>query len=254
MTTIRQIIIDAYREGGLVQIGLTPESEELDEGLRKLQAIVKSMFGNEMGAPLAPVSYGSSGVTNAYAKEQDVAPEIDSYYVPSNIRLMANLESAKTVYLPPNPKDGARVAVVDVAENFGTYNLTINGNGRRIQDATSVTLSTNGDNKEWFYRSDLGDWRLIADLTVSSENPFPAQFDDLLITMLAMRLNPRYQAQTAPETVETLTRLRRQFRARYKQTTEESSEAGIVRTNSQKDRLFEGIDLSLNQFNRGLWY
>lgn len=253
MATIRQIINDSYREGGLVQIGLTPDSDEFDEGLRKLQTLITSLYGNEMGSPLTSVSYGDAGLSNSFAIEQDVSDEIDSYYVPSNTRLLVNIGSASTVYLDPNPDDGARVAVIDSAENFATNNFTVNANGRRIDGATSVTLSTNGDSKQWFYRADLGEWTQVSSLTANSQSPFPSEFDDFLITLLAMRLNPRFQAQTAPETLEELRRMRRQFRARYTQDSEERVEDGLLRMPSRGNFWLDYGDLLGTRFKRGIF-
>lgn len=251
MTTIRQIVVDAFREGGITQVGVTPEADEFDEGLRKVQTIVSGLYGNEMGAPLVSVNYGNSGLVNPYAKEQDLSPEIDSGYVPVNLRLMVNIDTPKTVYLDPNPQDGARLSIVDVAENFETNTFTVDANGRRIESETSVTLNTDGDNKEWFYRADLGEWTLISNLTANSQSPFPSEYDDFLITLTAMRLNPRYQAQTAPETIDALNRTRKSFRARYKQVTEMAVEEGLRRMSSNKFWLSNTPSLSNHMFARG---
>lgn len=214
MTTIRQIIIDAFREGGLVQVGLTPEADEFDEALRKLKTIVRSLYGYEMGAPLVSVNYGDRAATSYYSGN---FYQSENFYMPPNLRLMFNSAETATVYLSPNPRDGARIGIVDVGGSFEEYPVTVHANGKVIGESGTVALEEAGTNREWFYRADLGHWVEVTNLEPNSESPFPEEFDDLLITMLAMRLNPRYQETTAPETVQAYRRSRSQFRARYHQ-------------------------------------
>lgn len=252
MTTIRQIVIDAYREGGLVQAGLTPDSEEFDEGLRKLQDIVDSLYGFEAGDQLITLSYGSPVGGNSYAKYEDLSSYIDSTYLPQNTRLMVHADSATELFLPPVPDDGARFSVVDVGDNFATNNVTVNGNGRYIEGGTTATLSTDRENKTWFYRADLGEWVLISDLTENSQNPFPRVYDDYLIMLLAMRMNPRYQATTAQETMMFFRRLERKFKAQYRQKHEVAVEEGLRRINERYtiDDMYT-VDGTNSRFNRG---
>lgn len=218
MTTIRQIITDSYREGGLIQIGTSPSAEQLDEGLRKLQSIVSELLGHEAGEGFQTVAYGTGVDTNNYARDIDRKDYLDSYYIPSNVRLLVSGSSAQTVYLNPNPQPGARFTVVDVSGSFATGNFTIKGNGRKIDGGTEVVLSVDGTNDQWFYREDLAEWVKVTNIDVDDESPFPFEFDEFLIISLVMRLNPRYGEQTAPETLQTWRRVKSQFRARYKQT------------------------------------
>lgn len=249
MTTLRQLVTDAYRESGLSQIGLVLENDEFDEGLRKIKTIINSLYGNEMGVPLAPVSYGSVGLTRSTAKELDAASYINQYFVAPNTQLLCNTNEVLTLYLHPNPKDGARLAIADLAQTFGTNAVTVNANGRRIESASSVILNTNGANKKWFYRQDLGTWTLISDLTADSESPFPGEFDDFLILMTAMRINPRHKEVLAPESVAEMQRLRRAFRSRYKQVVQVLPDIALVRLPSMYPN-GSGADGS---FPSGLW-
>lgn len=229
MTTLRQIITDAFREGGIIAVGDVPEADSHVEALRRLENLISSIIGSELGEDLTDVTFGQHNVENVYGKGQDSSVEINQTYVPSNVRLIFNTNTANTVYLAPKPRDGARLAVVDNADNFATYNTIIDANSRSIEDAASVTLNTNGLVREWFYRADLSNWVRVTDLTAESESPFPSKYDDLLVTMLAVRLNPRYGAETSPEMMDTLTRLRRQFRAQYRQTRQVGVEEGLLR-------------------------
>lgn len=228
MTTLRQIIKDAYREGGHLQIGSELDADELDEGFRKIKSLISSLFGNELGGQLVDLSIGDYGLTTQEAKDQDYLPYIDASYIPEDARLVCNLTSAETLYLPPNPVDGTRVAVIDERGSFATTPLTISANGRKIGGSSSVTLSTTSTNKSWFYRADLGDWVEVTDLLVTDESPFPSEFDELLVLLLAFRINPRHETQMSQESYQELMRLRRNFRARYKKLTFQPSERGLL--------------------------
>lgn len=229
MTTLRDIVTDAFRESGLVQVGLTPEADEFDEALRKLKTIIASLYGNEMGSPLTPISYGPGSTVGPRSTAR-----YDTLTVPANARLLVTADQSYSVYLNPNPADGERFAVVDASTNFGTNPFTVYGNGRNIEGVTSFGLNTDGDARQWFYRADLGNWVVITDLTASSESPFPAEFDEMLILMTAMRIHPRYQVQTAAETVADLRRAKSQFRARYSQVKSMPSDLALRRLSGHK--------------------
>ena len=246
MTTNRDIINDAYREAGITGLDENPEASMLEEALRRLNTLYKSLFGTELGEPLTSVNYGQSGLTNNFAKNEDRSSDINSTFVPSNSRIVLNIGAATTLFLPPNPRDGARFGIIDNGGNLATYNLTVNANGRKIESANSLVLNTNLVNREWFYRADLGSWTRIIDIVVDDPAPLPLEFDDLLTTMLAIRVNPRHGATTSDEMVEALKRIRRIFRARYRQVSEQNSEAGLYRLTSNPWYLFDNVD-----FNHG---
>lgn len=235
MGTIRQIVTDAYREAGIIGIEETLDVDKFTEGLRRFNVLFDSLFDNELGEPLINLNYGQEGLTNTYAKNQDYASYIDNTYVPNNSRLYLNIGEAATLYLDPNPRDGARFAVVDNGGNLATYNITVNGNGRKIESASTVTLSTNGLTREWFYRGDTGNWVKVTDFIDGDSSPFPSEFDDFLTMMLAVRLNPRHGATTSTEMVEALKRSRKAFRSRYRQTQKMDSELGLYRLPSTKN-------------------
>lgn len=235
MTLISQILTDAYRDSGIIAIDDTLDSDKQTEGLRVLNRLYKSLFSHELGEPLTDINYGKIDLNNAYAKALDYSGEIDSAYVPANYRVILNIDAAKTLYLPPDPQDGARFAVKDNAGNLATYNVTVNANGRQIEDADTVVLSTNSLSRQWFYRADTGNWVRVADLAVVDQSPLPEEFDELLILILALRVNPRHGAEMSSGSIEALKRIRKQFRARYKQNTEQDSELGLYRLPSNKN-------------------
>ncbi len=206
MTLVSDIITAAYREGNLIPIGTTPNANQAAEGLTRLNSIVLSSVGNEVGEELRDLNYGGDYT------EEDATTE----YLPANARLILNLAGAVTLYLDPGPYEGQRLAVADALDNLATYNLVLDGNGRTIEDAATLTLSTNGLTRQWMYRSDTANWVKITSLLSSDTMPLPEEFDDYFTMMLAMRLNPMYGQEMAPETVNSLRRGKRNIAARYR--------------------------------------
>jgi hypothetical protein len=247
MTTIRQIVIDAYREAGITPVGETPDADEFDEGLRRLQSIIKSLYGNELGDPLQSYNYGTTGVIHNYGSGSDVSSEVDSLYIPQNTRLVFNVSVSKTIYLNPNPQAGARFGIIDNAQSFAANPITLNGNGRRVDGALTEVLNTNGLASDWFYRDDTGSWTKVTDLTASDDHPFPEEFDDFLTTKLALRINPRMGAQTPAEMVEVLKEGARKFRARYHQIVQPDAEYGLVLLPSN----YYARSFAFTNFNKG---
>jgi hypothetical protein len=248
MTTISQIITDAYRESNLIAVGASPTTAEQTEALRLLNRVVISLFGNELGDPLKVLPLGKNNIqtpTNINFYMDDIL----QYYVPLNTRLQCNLEAETTVNLIPNPQDGSRFSVVDSSDNLATHNLVVYGNGRMIENATNIVLNTSGLSRDWFYRDDLGEWVRLTDLTLDGDSPFPPEFDDLLITSLALRLAPRQGADFGTPSQIFLTRMEKKFRARYKQTDTADSEEGLIRLASRKDWAYGSDGIS---FDRGV--
>jgi len=221
-----QIITDAFRESNLIPVGTPPTSLENDEGLRRLNAIINSLISTACGElifdwQIPPVAtaplYGQvSNPRDPYGQTSVVT----TYPFPAiNTRLLTQLTQSVTVYLPQYPNDGSRVAIADTGSGAG-LTLTIDANGRKVEDAASVTLDplTVGQ-REWFYRSDLANWVRRADLTVSDPQPFPSKYDDFLVTALAIRLSPRYAAEIADATAMTYRSTLAAFKAQYKQPT-----------------------------------
>lgn len=249
MSTNRAIVHKGFREAGIIAVGELADAAEFEEGLDLLQGIYSSFFGTELGEPLASVNYGTSGLVNSYAVDEDISPDVDSAYLFVNKRYVLNLAADQTLYLHPNPADGARIGVIDNAGNLSTNTLTLNGNGRQIESNASITLNTDLVNREWFYRADRGDWVRIIDIEADDVSPLPREFDDLLTTALAIRVNPRYGAETAQEIQGVLSRMKRIFRARYKQVTEQNSEIGLTRLPSNRYKTM--FSTNKNTFDRG---
>lgn len=256
MTTVTQIITDAYRQSNLLAIGATPTAPQQAEALRYLNRIVLSVLGNEAGENLQPFPIGRNNVSRPSGYPwYDTVPPSD-WFVPLNTRLMLNLTQATEVYLSPVPEDGARLGVCDVSGNTATYNLTIHGNGRNIEGTDTLVINTNGLDREWFFREDLGNWVRSIPLNLADTFPFPSEFDDMFVTLLAMRINPSYGVQMDVQTAEIYKRSRSQFRARYHNIIEVHSEDGLIRLpRTANDRYMWGIRYGnfdpQGSFNRG---
>jgi hypothetical protein len=228
MATALVILEDAHRESNITPMGATLNATQITESLRRLKALIASALGDDIGHPLEdwPV-----GVAN-YDDSMSGWSSADWAYPRSNVRLVLNIDSVQSIYLPFQPEDGARIALVDSGGNLATYNVTVYGNGRKVEGAASVTLSTDGESREWFYRADLGDWKLVSELADETvDMPFPSEFDDYWVMRLAMRLNPRYGRALTDESKARLAEVRNQIQARYTQRRRIHVEPGALQTN-----------------------
>lgn len=241
MTIASSIITDAYRESNIIALSASPSTAQVTEALRRLNAILLSTVGNEAGDGLTEYN-----IEGNYTDESLTSP-----WIPDNARLMFSNTVAKEYNLDPYPKEGQRFAVVDVLGNFATYNVVINGNGRRIEDADSLTLDTDGLYRQWLYRSDIGGWVRVAALVSTDEMPFPQDFDDYFIVALAFRLNPRYGQLISAETLQAYNRSKRQLAARYN--TDKQIRSDLSGYNWLADRQAYGRFYE-NEFEVGLVY
>lgn len=216
MTLVSDILLQAYRESNLVPISTpTLSTEQETEALARLNAIVASVLGWEAGAILQQWPVGRQGYKDPDTLNPDIWQD-----VPQNSILVLNLDQPETVYLPDKPSDGARIQVQDLAGNLSTNPLTIDANGRLIEGARSLVLNTDSLNKTWIYRADLGNWTVVSALASTDEMPFPPDFDDMFIILLAIRLNPRYGRELDPQSQLMLRRAQQSFMARYTQSWE----------------------------------
>jgi hypothetical protein len=244
MTTAADIVRRGFREDNLIPIGRAPTLAEQTEGLELLNSFIKSVYGYELGefmedwvapqpqrtAPVAanfpqlPYPLGSDAMVNPSPFADDYSLNIYPY-PPSNSRIVWD-GNAVTLYVPEQPRPGARIAVV---QGSGARTnpapgqlLTLNGNGRLIETAVgvvapSVVLTQPISPMSWFYRADIGVWKLIAPLTFTDEVPFPEDYDDFWICALSMRLAPRYTKQVSANTTAALTRLLGRMKAEFRQ-------------------------------------
>jgi hypothetical protein len=229
MTAVASIIKSALRETNLIPLGVTPAQDQIDEAFGLLSTIVAGVLGNEAGENLHPFPLGQNDINSprGYPWWNNQLP--GNQYVPFNTRIMCNLTGEGTVNLHPRPHDGARMGVVDVSQNFDLFPLTIKGNGRSIEGEDEMTYDTAGLIKQWLYREDLGNWVTVLPLDPAGDMPWPPEFDDMFIIMLAYRLNPRYGQVIHPASAEAGKIATTKFAARYGQsTTPMPSEDGLL--------------------------
>ena len=95
--------------------------------------------------------YLSSGLTTAQRTLEDV---------PYTKVQFDTTGAVGTLLLPPNPVRGYAALVVDSKETFAAFALTIDGNGKNINGATTTTISTDNLWAEFFYNGT--EWRIKA--------------------------------------------------------------------------------------------
>lgn len=189
MTTLAEIIQDAFRESNILPLNKAPTTPQQSEALRLLTQLFTISYGDEAGEAFTDWPLGTFGQNNP------TFPLTNEYYrekPPLNHRLVVTNEAAMTVYFPSFPQDGSRMAIIDPFGRLASFPVTLDGNGRPIESSATLVLDTNGANIEWFYRADLGNWTRVTSLTATDQMPFPQDFDTFFTTSLAMRLNPRY--------------------------------------------------------------
>ncbi len=256
MTLTEQIITDAFRQSNLLALSVSPTEAQKEEALRYLNRIVRSVFGNEAGESLTAFAIGDKNISRPRGYPFLGLENDQDWFVPTNTRVMLSLTEPCKLYLTPAPDDGARFGVSDAARNLATYPVTLHGNGAYIEGSASIVLDTNGFEGEWFYRRDLASWMKTSPLDYDTEFPFPSEFDDFFITMLALRLNPSYGASLDPQSGEILSRSRSQLRSRYTQHIPEHSEIALTRMSrmsvnrDQWNDFYSNYDPNLT-FNRG---
>jgi hypothetical protein len=248
MTTIAEIITDAYRETNLIARGATETAGEQAEGLRLLDRYIQGLFGNEAGDNLQEMMFGLNNVDPA-TYNNEFESWIRTWYFPVGLRLRLNLTQPENIKLDPTPENGAMFGIVDASNNLATFPLTLQGNGSKIEGATSITLNTSGQSGVWFYRADKAEWMKVINLGLADESPFPSEFDDLLIIGLAMRLDPRNGTNLSDMSMIRYQSMLKKFRARYSQVQEKSLDWSLSRMEGQR-RFRRGYSLA-GEFERG---
>ncbi len=229
MTLTSQIISDAYRQSNLIAVGASPTTAESTEALRYLNRLVKSSLGDEVGEPLTAIPIGGANIGRPAGYPWYGTIPDQEWFVPKNTRVVFNLAEPVDLYLHPAPNDGSRFAVTDPGETLATYNATIHGNGQRIDGELSISLYVNGYDAQWVYRADLAEWLIYAPLLEDTVFPFPEEFDDYFITLLAIRLNPSYGATLDDQSNMIFQRAGKQLKARYAQVQPVRSELALIR-------------------------
>lgn len=239
MATVSEIVVQAFREGNFTAVGEEPTPEEIAEAIPRLRLLIDKLFGFEIGEAYRDWYVPSdftiiAPLRSPYSPTGDisVASGESWKYPPSNVRLLVKTTEARTVVLPANPADGARLQFLNIASS--AVNITLNGNGHLIENAASlVDTVTNLHTRKWFYRADLGDWiRLESIVDENSTTPLPAEFDDMLVCGLAMRLQPRFGTPIDQTTVACYVDMLKRLKKRYRQSEEMPASFGELRSTS----------------------
>lgn len=220
-TAVSEIINQAFRDGNFVAVGEDPTAAEVAEAMPRLNNLIASLFGIELGEvvrewPVPTVWYPTAPLRSQLMLMGESAAESWAY-PPANVRLVVRITAPSTVYFPLDPQDGARIAYADVGSSAA---LTLNGNGRLIDGEEEITGSPPAEgNRTWLYRADLGNWiQLKNPLAADDEVPLPPEFDDLLVTGLAIRLGPRFGVKIDDTIIARFVDMSSRLKKRYKQT------------------------------------
>lgn len=218
-TLVSEIVVQAFREGNFTAVGENTTAEELAEAVPRLRNLISSLLGFELGEQLrdwyVPGAYDPAApLRHPLTPTGEGATSAEPYkYPPNNVRLVVRVDSDRTIYFPAFPNDGARMSFIDVGS---TGVVTLDGNGRKIEGATSVTGALDG--RKWLYRADLADWiRIDEPLQAGNEVPLPEEFDDLLVTGLAIRLAPRFGVKVDEVIAGRFADMLDRLKKRYKQ-------------------------------------
>lgn len=245
MTLTSFIIIDALREGNLIALGETGDAAQGAEGLRLLNRLVASVFGNEVGEGLQDWAIpGAEGVVTV--------PWAD--WVPSDVRfVLGEGAGEQTFNLNPYPQNGDRLQLIDSGSGFAANPVTFVPQAAKFEGSSGDFVADEDDfNRTWLYRADLADWVRILPLDPAEDFPFPEAYDDAFIGLLAARLSPRYQQSMSAESQASLARSLSQLRAGYARTKRTPTDLAVLRmTGSGYSQAYGGGPVTTQQFLNG---
>lgn len=226
-TLISQIITDAFENENIVPLGASPTTAETTRALRLLNQIVDEWVTTAAGellydwqVPPAATAPQNGQMRNPRDPYGDDAVATAFPYPPNNRRIVTQLTGPETIYFSQYPNDGSIMEVADAGSASAT--LTINANGRQIENAASVSLDPSAvTERRWFFRADLQSWQRLEELVNDSSgaSPFPKKYDALLAAELSIRLLTAFGREPSPSTVGIRDRGLTRFRAQYKQYT-----------------------------------
>lgn len=216
MTTVRDIVRDAFRETNILPLGAEPNAAQSAEAVRLFNGLISSMYGNDVGEQLEDWPLGNF--------DRQSHPIVDFeqniWFIQNphiNRRLLATNEEARTIHFSQRPQDGSRMAFVDPYSRASLVPVTLHGNGRPIEDQEFIVMDQDGVNRTWFYRGDLGKWVRLSALSLDDNSPFPEEFDTYMALALAMRINPRYGRNMDEQSIAMFQKTHRNFVNRYLQ-------------------------------------
>ena len=230
MTSTLAIIKNAYRESNLTGITTVPTDAQIAEGLERLQSLVAGVYGKDVGENLTDWPVGRLNVQQNWPAEYPYWTQNEWSKPVINVRLLFNAEGPQDIYLPAHPWNGSRIRVVVVSQDLSVATATIHGNGRLVEGVTQLVLSDDATApRVWVYDAEVANWVRVTNLDLTSDMPFPIEFDDYFITKLAMRLNPRYGRALQQESAQRLAEMQTQLKARYRQKQNMPTDPAVLR-------------------------
>lgn len=180
MATVRDIIKRSMRMLGVLSVGSEPSAAELADCLVAFNAMYIDLFGGGIGLRLTP-------------KVLTQSTEADGEY-----NYLASGVTA-TITLPQSPYRGQRVGVSDAQASLASAPVTVQGNGNLIEGSTSVTMSTNGEARTWYFEPGTG-WALEEELEAADIPPIDPRLHESLSALLAVRMASEF-GETVSEPV-----------------------------------------------------
>lgn len=181
--TVREVVARSQRLFGGIASGDGLVADEAVDMVTVFNAMQRGFFGDLIGPRLSPLAAGAA-----------LTAENGGVY-----QIAASL---MTITAPANPRNGWRFGVADANLNFTTNTCTIARNGRLLEGAASnISLTTNGDNRTWFFRGDTANWVKETDLTIDATVHFPDPLVAYLPDMLAVYAVAEYGGEVRPDIV-----------------------------------------------------
>lgn len=230
MTITLDITTQGLRESNIVGLNSVITDAQRAEALARLQSLVASVYGKDVGENLVDWPIGKLNVSQAWPNGYPTWTEREWRFPRTNTRLLFNADGPQDIYLPKEPDDGSRVRLVVVSQNLSVATVTLHGNGRLIEGSDVLVLNDDTTaGRVLMYDADSANWVRVTDLTLESDMPFPIEFDDYFITKLAMRLNPRYGRALTAESANRLNEITGQLKARYRQKQNMPADPAVLR-------------------------
>lgn len=211
-TTIRDIIADAMERTGLnTDGGRSIGPRDLDQALRITQQMILNLPGMRWWKDVETSASYTAGenerirVTTASAVTITVPTAVASSR--SLLWCCNQIELVCTGYDDRAPSDGARVHVSDVFSS---------------------------DNTTYFYRADIAQWTPATALTLESDSPLSAEYDEGLGAMLALRLSAFKNVPLDDVTAATASRCEARMRSRFGKRQDVAVDLPLVRTSSNQ--------------------
>lgn len=208
VTTVRDIITDAGERAGLIADGgFSLRPSEANRALRVLQRLVLNLPGANWWIEVDTDEDYTAGENERIRVTVDspVSVTVPDTFASSNRVLWCcnQITLACSDYENRAPKDGARVHLSDLySDGKATF----------------------------FYRGDIAQWTRADELTLDSECPLSAEFDEGLAAMLAVRLGV-----VNPVTLAMAQAAEAKMRARFGKRQAVAAELALVRTSSNRE-------------------